>query len=118
MNFEKSKKGLGEEYEEEFKVNILGQTANPEVDAAQGEIDALFTSLYYELDQLSNYHFTPKPINKEATISTQNVDAFKIEEQVPVGKGFQADAKEFKLTQSELVNKEELDKVDKRKERL
>jgi len=34
MNFEKSKKGLGEEYEDDFKVNVLGQSSNPEIDIA------------------------------------------------------------------------------------
>jgi U3 small nucleolar RNA-associated protein MPP10 len=33
LQFEKSKKGLGEIYEEDFKSNVLGQTSNPEVDA-------------------------------------------------------------------------------------
>jgi len=77
----------------------------------------MFKSLYYELDQLSNYHFTPKPINREATISSQNVEAFQIEEQVPIGKGFQGDSKDFKLSWSDLVNKEELAKMEKWKER-
>jgi hypothetical protein len=58
----------------------------------------MFKDLYYELDQLSNFHFTPKPINKEASISSQNVDAIRIEEQVPIGKGFEADNKDFKLS--------------------
>lgn len=63
MNFEKSRKGLGDLYEEDFKVNILGQSQSPETEAAEQEISQMLNAIYFELDQLSNFHFTPKPIN-------------------------------------------------------
>lgn len=86
MIYEKSKKGLADIYEEDFKIDVLGASANPEDDANQEEIDTLCESLFYELDQLSNFHFTPKPVNTEAKVLTQGVEAFKIEDAVPFGK--------------------------------
>jgi U3 small nucleolar RNA-associated protein MPP10 len=70
MIYEKSKKGLADIYEEDFKIDVLGASANPEDDANQEEIDTLCESLFYELDQLSNFHFTPKPVNTEAKVLT------------------------------------------------
>ena len=41
-------------------------------------------TLFYQLDQLSNMHFTPRPAEAEAGISTQNVPSLMIEEALPI----------------------------------
>jgi U3 small nucleolar RNA-associated protein MPP10 len=84
MVYEKSKKGLGELYEDDYKVAHLGYSANPEEDATREEIDDIFVNLFYKLDQLSNAHFTPKPVQADAKITTQNVAAIMIEDKTPI----------------------------------
>jgi U3 small nucleolar ribonucleoprotein component len=41
-------------------------------------------NLFYQLDQLSNLHFTPRPADLEAKISTQNVPSLMIEDAIPI----------------------------------
>jgi U3 small nucleolar ribonucleoprotein component len=42
-------------------------------------------TLFYQLDQLSNLHFTPRPPgDTEASIATQNVPSLMIEEAIPI----------------------------------
>ncbi len=94
IEFGKSKKGLGELYEDDYRKKLLESDPNSYLltgndltgaDASlKQEISTLMRSLFYSLDQLSNLHFTPKPAFDTAQISTQNVPALLIEEALPI----------------------------------
>jgi U3 small nucleolar RNA-associated protein MPP10 len=121
MDYEKSKKGLADLYEHDYKVQHLGHTANPEEEATREEIDELFVNLFYKLDSLSNAHFTPKPVQSEAKITTQNVSAIMIEDKTPiiVSDAQTKTAKEiYDKKMEDLPDKEELTKEEKRSARL
>ena len=121
MDYEKSKKGLAEIYEHDYKVQHLGYSANPEEDATREEIDELFIQLFYKLDSLSNAHFTPKPIKPEAKITTQNVQAIMIEDKTPiiVSEAQTKSAKEiYDKKIDDIPEKEELTKEEKHALRL
>lgn len=116
MDYEKSKKGLADLYEHDYKVAHLGYAANPEEDATKEEISDLFTDLFYKLDQLSNAHFTPKPVSADAKITTQNVSAIMIEDKTPivVSEAQTKSAKEvYDGKLEELADKTELTKEEK-----
>ncbi|XP_021895099.1 U3 small nucleolar ribonucleoprotein protein MPP10 isoform X1 [Carica papaya] len=80
----KSKKGLGEVYEEEYV-----QKANPDFapssfsDEQKKEASMLFKRLCLKLDALSRFHFTPKPIIEDMSIQA-NVPALAVEEIAPL----------------------------------
>lgn len=78
-------------------------------------------TLFYQLDQLSNLHFTPKPGGlNEATISTQNVPSLMIEDALPisVSTGQNKSAREvFSINNQKLREKSELSKEERRQER-
>jgi len=69
FDFTKSKKGLGEIYEEDFKKKLLDQDPNAYLandltgtdSGLKKEVDSIITNLFYQLDCLSNFNFTPKP---------------------------------------------------------
>jgi U3 small nucleolar RNA-associated protein MPP10 len=81
VNFGKSKKGLGELYEDDYRKKLLkndpssfllaGNDLTGADASLKKEVAGLMKTLFYQLDQLSNLHFTPKPAGlNEATIST------------------------------------------------
>jgi U3 small nucleolar RNA-associated protein MPP10 len=121
MDYEKSKKGLADIYEHDYKVQHLGYSANPEEDATREEIDELFVDLFYKLDTLSNAHFTPKPVQAEAKITTQNVSAIMMEDKTPiiVSEAQTKSAKEiYSKDIDKLAEKDELTKEEKKAARL
>jgi U3 small nucleolar RNA-associated protein MPP10 len=61
----KSKKGLGELYEEEYVKQREGPAAEQEETALHKEARALWAALSMRLDALSHFHFTPKPVVEE-----------------------------------------------------
>ncbi|KGN63490.1 U3 small nucleolar ribonucleoprotein protein MPP10 [Cucumis sativus] len=80
----KSKKGLGELYEEEYVEKTNLATAPPSfTDEAKTEASILFKKLCSKLDALSHYHYAPKPVIEDMSIST-NVPALAMEEVAPV----------------------------------
>ena len=98
FDFTKAKKGLGEQYEDDYRKKLLASSDDPNsflrgndilsgVDSSlKKEINELMRGLFSQLDQLSNFSFVPRVSNiKEATISTQNVPAMMIEEALPIG---------------------------------
>ncbi|XP_023516481.1 U3 small nucleolar ribonucleoprotein protein MPP10 [Cucurbita pepo subsp. pepo] len=80
----KSKKGLGELYEEEYveKTN-LATAPSTFTDEAKNEASLLFKKLCSKLDALSHYHYAPKPVIEDMSISV-NVPALAMEEVAPV----------------------------------
>ncbi|KAG6686532.1 hypothetical protein I3843_11G024100 [Carya illinoinensis] len=80
----KSKKGLGEIYEEEY-VQKTDMTSAPLSfkDEKKKEASVLFKKLCLKLDALSHFHFTPKPVIEDMIIQT-NVPALAMEEIAPV----------------------------------
>ncbi|CAM8937094.1 unnamed protein product [Rhodiola kirilowii] len=80
----KSKKGLGEIYEDEYV-----QKTNPDdapissSDELKKEAGMLYKKICLELDALSHFHFAPKPVIEEMTIQS-NLPAITMEEVAPV----------------------------------
>jgi U3 small nucleolar RNA-associated protein MPP10 len=55
-----------------------------EADSIKKELHQLWIDLSRRLDALSNFHFTPKPIVKDALV-VANTAAISLEEVIPVG---------------------------------
>eukprot|EP00475_Leptophrys_vorax_P011097 TRINITY_DN17645_c0_g1_i4.p1 TRINITY_DN17645_c0_g1~~TRINITY_DN17645_c0_g1_i4.p1 ORF type:complete len:303 (+),score=122.71 TRINITY_DN17645_c0_g1_i4:218-1126(+) len=84
LESEKSELGLADVYEKEYVEKQTGVTEKEEkLSAEHEEIAQLVSSLFYQLDALSNFHFTPNPVQKEIQIRT-NVPAIVMEEAIPV----------------------------------
>ncbi|KAG5618155.1 hypothetical protein H5410_017979 [Solanum commersonii] len=80
----KSKKGLGEIYEEEYVQKTgLVSTALSFSDEQKKEATMLFKNLCLKLDALSHFHFTPKPVIEDMSIQA-NVPALAMEEIAPM----------------------------------
>uniref|UniRef100_A0A3Q7FQE2 Uncharacterized protein n=1 Tax=Solanum lycopersicum TaxID=4081 RepID=A0A3Q7FQE2_SOLLC len=80
----KSKKGLGEIYEEEYVQKTgLVSTALSFSDEQKKEATMLFKKLCLKLDALSHFHFTPKPVIEDMSIQA-NVPALAMEEIAPM----------------------------------
>jgi len=65
LDQEKSKKGLGEIYEDEFlkQKEGGGEAVNEKLEKTHKLISNMFRHLCYKLDALSNSHFAPKPVS-------------------------------------------------------
>ncbi len=68
LNYEKSKKGLSELYEEKYKVDVLHYSRNPEEEKVKDEVSLLLKELMHKFDQLTNFNFTPGFINDEIKV--------------------------------------------------
>lgn len=85
LNFEKAKKGLGEEYEEQYKEEVLGISSEKKEDKVHVELRELFGKLNYYLDSMTNLSFTPKPIEKAKKGGLpKDALAIKVEEKTPI----------------------------------
>jgi len=86
---DKSKFGLAEIYEREFldkaKESAGLQTAQQEkLSKEHQEINKLKTELFYQLDTLTSFHFTPRPVDNVNIEVASNVAAIEMEETVPI----------------------------------
>ncbi|KAG1671302.1 hypothetical protein FOA52_010874 [Chlamydomonas sp. UWO 241] len=79
----KSKKGLGELYEDVFTKAAVGGSATDKDDKIRSEAKALFQALVSKLDALSHFHYAPKPVVEELAIRS-DVAAVLMEEAAPV----------------------------------
>ena len=68
VSVEKNAQSLGELYEKDFK-NLLGLKEDKTIKLKK-EIMQEFKELSYKLECLSNFNFVPKPVVKEATITS------------------------------------------------
>merc|ERR1712194_197712 len=83
MGNEKSKEGLGELYEQEYREEVMGEVKEDQLDQEEIEIQEQLTRLCYSLDALSNFHYAPKP--PQPVMETRaNVPAVAMEEAVPM----------------------------------
>jgi U3 small nucleolar RNA-associated protein MPP10 len=86
---EKSKLGLGEIYERDYLKKAVGYDVEASEkesseEAAKAEIKALFAKLCSRLDALSNYHFSPRPVEEEAEVKNLAAPAIAMEEVMPL----------------------------------
>lgn len=84
LETDKSELGLAEVYEKEYVEKVSGiKESEEKLSAEHQEIAELFSKLCYQLDSLSNFHFTPNPLQKEIQVRS-NVSAISMEEAMPV----------------------------------
>ena len=84
ISTEKSTEGLGDVYAREYERQVLGAKPEDEVNKAHEAARQLFAKLSARLDQLTSFHFVPKPFaGTEATVRA-NVPAISLEEKTPV----------------------------------
>eukprot|EP01038_Epipyxis_sp_PR26KG_P005683 gene5683-7845_t len=86
---EKSSKGLGEIYAEEFLAKSLKSgpdVVSKEIEESRNEALILFEKVSRELDALSRFYYTPKPVVPEMNIAnvTANVSSLAFEEATPL----------------------------------
>jgi len=78
---EKSSKGLGELYEEDYMKEKHNLPLNEKEEALRVEARTLFNRLSQKLDALSHFHFAPKPAVEE--LAVKDVPALAVEEVGP-----------------------------------
>lgn len=81
---EQSKEGLGDLYEQDYRQQVMGETAVDEQSKEEQAIQADFNALCHRLDALANFHYAPKPPKEEVEVRA-NVAAIAMEEAIPVG---------------------------------
>eukprot|EP00842_Homolaphlyctis_polyrhiza_P005591 jgi/Hompol1/6032/HPOL_002162-RA len=121
---EKNSKSLAQVYEEEYLRQTSKAAAPTEKDVAlkkqHDEISGLFKSLCYDLDALSNWHYTPKAATIELEVTPlPSVPAIQMEEVTPatVSDAMLAAPKEV-YDGTVAKSQAEMDASDKRKARL
>ena len=80
---EKSAAGLGEVYEQDYVKEALGVQPTDKLSAEKQEIAQLFTLLSQKLDALTNFHFTPKPLQADMQVKSNNLPSIAMEDVTP-----------------------------------
>jgi U3 small nucleolar RNA-associated protein MPP10 len=93
LSQEKSRVGLGEVYAQDFLAKSMGQDATGQSEKeseAALELKALFHKVIRSLDALAHFHYTPKPVVAEASLSTvqQHLPALALEDVTPMTEGY------------------------------
>jgi len=87
LSQERNKTGLGEIYAEEFlaKSLLIRPEDKLKEDDSVVEIKSLFDKICRQLDSLSHFHFTPKPVVTEAGLrsSSVNLPSISMEDAIP-----------------------------------
>jgi len=89
LSQEKSKLSLGALYEREYLKKATGYdtTAGEKEtneEKAKNEMKTIFTNICSNLDALSNYHFTPRPLADKTEIKSLATPAISMEEVLPL----------------------------------
>ena len=82
VSTEKSKLGLGDLYAADVMAKDNGPTV--EQQNLEASVQTAFDKLCWKLDALSNFHFTPKPVFREASIDVNRAPAISMEDKVPM----------------------------------
>ena len=121
LDDEKSKKSLGEIYEQEYQKTVMNADIKSEktmvVEESHKEITALMTNLFQQLDALSNFHYTPPPAELELeVIPLASAPAISMEEVIPAHVSSATLATPAEVYSSKLGKSQaELDKHEKTK---
>lgn len=117
IKFDKSKKGLGEIYEDEFTEKVMHQTNETEQEDIKKEVDEIEKRLFSVLDRLTNFNYVPK-INKEMKVLT-NVPSIALEDisnHLTDNKAFNKAPQElFNIKDTNFESKDELSKGEKQR---
>ena len=85
LSQEKSRAGLGEIYADDFMAKAKGAESDEKLkeDDSIVEIKSLFHKVCRELDGLSHFHYSPRPIIAEASVSTVALPSISMEDIIP-----------------------------------
>ena len=72
LNYEKSKKGIAELYEDQYKIDVLHYSRNPEEEKVKEQVTELSKQLFHKLNQLCNFHFTPSYVNTDIKVKLRD----------------------------------------------
>ena len=81
LSQEKDKTGLGDLYADQFLTKSLSILKSSAIDeAAKEEIKSLFHKVSRQLDSLTHFHYTPKPIVAEVSVSSTKLPSINFED--------------------------------------
>eukprot|EP01029_Cantina_marsupialis_P026561 TRINITY_DN7175_c0_g1_i1.p1 TRINITY_DN7175_c0_g1~~TRINITY_DN7175_c0_g1_i1.p1 ORF type:complete len:651 (-),score=286.91 TRINITY_DN7175_c0_g1_i1:128-2080(-) len=83
VSMEQSREGLGDLYARDYLKRTMGADGEDELQKKRDEVTGLFKKLCYQLDALSNFHFTPKP-HIEELAGVSDLPAIQTEEVLPI----------------------------------
>jgi U3 small nucleolar RNA-associated protein MPP10 len=114
---EKSREGLGEVYAQEFLAKSLNlPKTDPKRDKELEETVLLFQKVCKKLDGLSHFHYTPKPVLEDGTISSSSgAPALSLEDATPAVEGLASTVapEEIKEKKKRLGDDSELGRTEK-----
>ncbi|KAJ3423610.1 u3 small nucleolar ribonucleoprotein mpp10 [Anaeramoeba flamelloides] len=88
LNFEKSKKGLGEEHEEMYLKQVENiDKKKDQLEKTHRQITGLVKRLFYRLDSFSNFTYKQKPVFESEKKPKENVSSVMMEEVIPENVG-------------------------------
>jgi U3 small nucleolar RNA-associated protein MPP10 len=116
MKFDKSKKGLGEIYEDEYTEKVMHLPNETEQTEIKKEVDEIERRLFSVLDRLTNFNYVPK-INKEMKVLT-NVPSIALEDisnHLTDNKAFSKAPQElFNIKDTNFESKDEMSQSEKK----
>ncbi|CAG2169011.1 unnamed protein product [Oppiella nova] len=118
MDSEKSKQSLSQIYEKEFLRQQQNEKEENE-NSEHKEIKKSLRSLFVQLDALSSFHFTPRPVQPDIKI-INNMPAITVEEVTPLATSevsLLAPQEVFNNQKRELQTKSEKSKTDRKRDR-